>query len=138
MNSSGVRCIHLDAVGGVAGDMFVAALLDAFPGLAPRVLADARAVLPEGVGTPFLRAGLSGGLAVWRFGLEGGHSHSHTHSAHPSLALIAGLDPATQASPAVLVEALDPRVEPGDEGAGCRGLRSPPRRARGRESVRNG
>lgn len=119
MTSSGVRRIHLDAVGGVAGDMFVAALLDAFPGLAPRVLADARAVLPEGVGTPFLRAGLSGGLAVRRFGLEGGHSHSHshTHSAHPSLALLAGLDPATQTSPAVLVEALGPRVEPGEEGA---------------------
>ncbi|MPT21583.1 MAG: DUF111 family protein, partial [Starkeya sp.] len=109
--------------------MFVAALLDAFPGLAPRVLADARAVLPEGVGEPFLRVGLSGGLAVRRFGLEGAtdarhvhshaddHSHSHTHSAHPSLALLAGLDPATQTSPAVLVEALGPRVEPVDEGA---------------------
>ncbi|MDQ0304291.1 LarC family nickel insertion protein [Ancylobacter polymorphus] len=119
MTSGGVRRIHLDAVGGVAGDMFVAALLDAFPGLAPRVLADARAVLPEGVGTPFLRAGLSGGLAVRRFGLEGGHSHSHshTHSAHPSLALMAGLDPATQTSPAGLVEALGPQIKPGDEGA---------------------
>lgn len=82
MTSSGVRRIHLDAVGGVAGDMFVAALLDAFPDLAPRVLADARAVLPEGVGEPFLREGLSGGLAVRRFGLEGAtdalHAHSHT------------------------------------------------------------
>lgn len=117
MTSSGVRRIHLDAVGGVAGDMFVAALLDAFPDLAPRVLADARAVLPEGAGEPFLREGLSGGLAVRRFGLEGGHSHSHTHSAHPSLALMAEIDPATQTSPAVLVEALGPRVEPGDEGA---------------------
>ena len=40
--------IHLDAVGGIAGDMFVAALLDAFPDIRPRVLADARAVLPSG------------------------------------------------------------------------------------------
>ena len=38
--------VHLDAVGGVAGDMFVAALLDALPGLRPRVFEDLAAVLP--------------------------------------------------------------------------------------------
>ena len=31
------RVIHLDAVGGIAGDMFVAALLDAVPALTDRV-----------------------------------------------------------------------------------------------------
>ncbi|SCW89436.1 LarC family nickel insertion protein [Ancylobacter rudongensis] len=116
-----MRRIHLDAVGGVAGDMFVAALLDAFPDLAPRVLADARAVLPEEAGTPVLRAGLSGGIAVRRFGLKGehahthahSHSHSHTHDAHPPSVL----DPATQASTGVGAEGLGPRVEPGDEHA---------------------
>ncbi|MDR1710254.1 MAG: LarC family nickel insertion protein [Propionibacteriaceae bacterium] len=41
--------IHLDAVGGVAGDMFAAALLDAFPEHRERALADAQAVLPAGV-----------------------------------------------------------------------------------------
>jgi uncharacterized protein (TIGR00299 family) protein len=35
---------HLDAVGGVAGDMFIAAVLDAFPELAPGTLAAIRAV----------------------------------------------------------------------------------------------
>ncbi|RTL88542.1 LarC family nickel insertion protein [Ancylobacter aquaticus] len=110
--------------------MFVAALLDAFPGLTPRVLADAGAVLPEGAGTPVLREGLSGGIAARRFGLEGedahahAHSHSHTHNAHPPSALMAGLDPATQTSAAVLVEALVPRVEPGDEG-GCEHAHAP-------------
>lgn len=114
-----MRRIHLDAVGGVAGDMFVAALLDAFPGLTPRVLADAGAVLPEGAGTPVLREGLSGGIAVRRFGLEGedahthAHSHSHTHDAHPPSVL----DPATQASTGAMAAELAPRVEPGDEGA---------------------
>lgn len=43
-----MRHIHLDAVGGIAGDMFVAALLDAFPDLRDRVLADAAAALPDG------------------------------------------------------------------------------------------
>jgi hypothetical protein len=63
------RHIHLDAVGGVAGDMFVAALLDALPDLRPRVFADLAAVAPPHVGAPVLTAGLSGGLAVLRFGL---------------------------------------------------------------------
>ncbi|MDQ0346548.1 LarC family nickel insertion protein [Ancylobacter vacuolatus] len=113
-----MRRIHLDAVGGVAGDMFVAALLDALPDLALQVMAEARAVLPEGAGAPFLAQGLSGAIAVRRFGLEGAHalSHSHTHNTHPPSALMAGLDPATQASATVLGEALGPRVEPGDEG----------------------
>ena len=45
------RRIHLDAVGGVAGDMFVAALLDAHPDKANGVLAAVRATgLPQSVG----------------------------------------------------------------------------------------
>ena len=44
------RRIHLDAVGGVAGDMFVAALLDAHPGEAVGTLAAIRAAgLPQSV-----------------------------------------------------------------------------------------
>ena len=34
--------IHLDPVGGVAGDMFVAALLDSFPALSEMVIATMR------------------------------------------------------------------------------------------------
>ena len=37
---SGPAHIHIEAVGGMAGDMFVAAMLDAFPQLAERVFAD--------------------------------------------------------------------------------------------------
>jgi len=70
-----VRLIHLDAVGGVAGDMFVAAMLDAFPDLKAPVLADARAVLPAGAGEPVLEEGSSGGVRVLRFGLKGGGEH---------------------------------------------------------------
>src|SRR5579875_3279618 len=61
--------IQLDAAGGIAGDMFVAAMLDAMPDLRARVLADAAAVLPSGAGTPRLESGMSGGLRCLRFRL---------------------------------------------------------------------
>jgi len=38
--------LHLDPVGGVAGDMFIAALLDAFPGLSEGAASAAQAVAP--------------------------------------------------------------------------------------------
>lgn len=61
--------IHLDTVGGIAGDMFTAAVLDALPQLCERVFADLAAVLPTDCGTPHLSEGVSGGLAVRRFAL---------------------------------------------------------------------
>ncbi|MTJ83198.1 MAG: LarC family nickel insertion protein [Telmatospirillum sp.] len=72
------RYIHLDAVGGMAGDMFVAAILDAIPSLRPRVLDDVEAVLPSGCGTPELSPGSSAGLAVLRFGLTAAEPHGTT------------------------------------------------------------
>ena len=46
--------IHLDAVGGVAGDMFIAAMLDAFPDLRDRMLAAIRSAgLPTDVHVGF-------------------------------------------------------------------------------------
>lgn len=90
MTAGGARRIHLDPVGGVAGDMFVAALVDAFPELRQRVLDDCRAVLPEGAGEPFLTEGESGAVRALRFGLapatgsghehEHGHHHAHAHA----------------------------------------------------------
>ncbi|WP_108662093.1 LarC family nickel insertion protein [Acuticoccus kandeliae] len=71
--------IHLDAVGGAAGDMFVAALIAARPDLEDRVFADCAAVLPAGY-RPVLETGVSGGLAVHRFRLdEPAHAHGHHH-----------------------------------------------------------
>ncbi len=64
------RRIHLDAIGGAAGDMFVAAMLDAWPDLVEAVLADVRAVLPEGAGRPVLAAVRNGGLAGKGFRLD--------------------------------------------------------------------
>lgn len=62
--------VHLDAIGGIAGDMFVAAMLAARPDLEPRVMDDCVAVLPAGC-LPRLSDGRSGGLAVRRFGMDG-------------------------------------------------------------------
>ena len=85
-----MRHIHLDAVGGIAGDMFVAALLDAFPDLRPRVLADAAAALPEGYeGAP--RETRSGILRALGFGLAGeprAHQRDH-HDAGTFLDMVA-------------------------------------------------
>jgi uncharacterized protein (TIGR00299 family) protein len=67
--ASARRHVHLDTVGGVAGDMFVAAMLDALPELEARVRADLRAALPAAAGRVELTAGTSGGLAVRRFAL---------------------------------------------------------------------
>jgi len=61
--------IHLDAAGGLAGDMFAAAMLDALPDLRPRVFADLTAAIPAHCGQAKLSEGLSGGVAARRFTL---------------------------------------------------------------------
>ncbi len=61
--------IHLDLVGGLAGDMFVAALVDAFPALAAPVLAELAAVQPRGGPAPGFRVTSTGGLRAQGFGL---------------------------------------------------------------------
>lgn len=73
--------IHLDAVGGIAGDMFVAALLGAFPDLRDRVLADAGAVLPAGYACQLTEArnGILRGLGFGLVGKASGHGHDHHH-----------------------------------------------------------
>src|SRR5512143_1821502 len=73
--------IHLDPVGGVAGDMFVAALLDAWPELAealPGVLAAAG--LPASVSIeclPWSDRGLQG-KRYQVIDTAGEHAHAHT------------------------------------------------------------
>ncbi len=81
--SAASLAIHLDLVGGIAGDMFVAALVDALPALAAPVMAELAAVQPAGEPGPAFVAALSGGLRAQRFGLtarsHGHHDHGHDH-----------------------------------------------------------
>jgi hypothetical protein len=61
--------IHLDLVGGLAGDMFVAAMIDALPALKASVLSELAAVQPAGEPGPGFREASSGGLRAQCFGL---------------------------------------------------------------------
>jgi uncharacterized protein (TIGR00299 family) protein len=79
--------IRLDAVGGVAGDMFVAAMVDALPDLRGRVEGDAGAVLPAGTGTPVFEPGTSAGLHCLRFRLSApaDGQHHRVHAGFPDM-----------------------------------------------------
>lgn len=61
--------VHLDPVGGAAGDMFIAAMLHMRPDLIDRVLADVAAVLPQEVGHAELSDYMASGIQSRRFEL---------------------------------------------------------------------
>ncbi len=71
-----MKHIHLDPLGGIAGDMFIAALLDAFPHLAERAIAAAECVASV---TCALHTYRDHALAGHRFAVE---DHTHTHHHH--------------------------------------------------------
>jgi hypothetical protein len=61
--------IHLDLLGGLAGDMFVAAMVDALPALGPRVIAELEDVRPAGAAAAQYSEATTGGLRARRFGI---------------------------------------------------------------------
>ena len=80
--------IHLDAVGGIAGDMFVAAVVDALPALEAPVLQAVAAVKPADRALPAFSAAASGALAARRFGCATPYAHArdaHAGAAYPAL-----------------------------------------------------
>ena len=99
--------IRLDAVGGIAGDMFAAAMVDALPDLRARVLADSAAVLPHGTGTPVFTPGTSAGVHCLRFGLSApvGDHHHHHHHAHAGFRDMVGRIEAAPLSPGTAAHA---------------------------------
>lgn len=66
-----VRHIHLQPVGGIAGDMFVAAVLDAFPEFRDPVLRDVAAVLPAEAGDARIQRVSRQGIGAAHFSLAG-------------------------------------------------------------------
>ena len=89
LHTNAVTAIHLDAVGGIAGDMFVASLCDGLPCLIPAVNQAIDTVRPAGVETQleeFTDGILIGKKFVVtqfsRTAREHEHEHEHHHHSH--------------------------------------------------------
>ena len=91
--------IHLDPVGGIAGDMFVAALCDALPALEPIVLAATTAVRPRDLPPPVFAAATSGGFRARRFGLVRARAAMHAKHGSAYVELRARIDAAPLSAP---------------------------------------
>ncbi|MAQ85469.1 MAG: hypothetical protein CMH12_19775 [Maritimibacter sp.] len=83
------RHVHLTPLGGLAGDMFAAAMLSAFPDMRDGVLAAVAAVLPADHPGAALMSVVSGGLSAHRFEVAAHPARAPMH--YPDLdAMIAG------------------------------------------------
>ncbi|MCU4674189.1 LarC family nickel insertion protein [Catenovulum sp. 2E275] len=96
MKLNKVDLLHLDVAGGIAGDMFIAACLDAFPELADGVKHMAEHLLPQSAGTITFFRDVNAGISCQRVELKSAteqdnhhscdhanevhqHNHGHTH-----------------------------------------------------------
>jgi len=80
---SDLGLLHLDVAGGIAGDMFIAACLDAFPELAEGLQALADHLLPQEAGQLTLFRDVNAGISCQRVELkQPEHKHHHAADAH--------------------------------------------------------
>jgi uncharacterized protein (TIGR00299 family) protein len=106
--------LHLDPVGGLAGDMFVAALIDTWPHLEAEVLTAVDAIAIEEVDVAVLDHN-DGVLTGRRFVVtksgrtdaDHDHDHDHNHHHHRSFASIRDLIGSADLTPGVAERALD-------------------------------
>ena len=91
--------IHLDLIGGLAGDMFVAAMIDALPGLEPLVQAELAKVRPDGGALPRFTQTTRGGLRARRIELDTSAHEDHVHSGTPYVTLRARIADARLSAP---------------------------------------
>ncbi len=112
MSGQGLH-IHLDPVGGAAGDMFIAAMLHALPDLTDRVMADVAAVLPPAVGQARLSDHMASGITARRFdlvltsdGSAARHGQDTTYSGMRALLEAADLSPGTRDSACAILHRI--------------------------------
>ncbi|MGR5177460.1 LarC family nickel insertion protein [Vibrio mediterranei] len=74
--------IHLDLVGGIAGDMFTAAILDALPELKRPLFTALEIVKKQTQAKYWVEDAMDKGLSGKRFFVEADHEHSSEHQPH--------------------------------------------------------
>ena len=110
--------IHLDLVGGLSGDMFIAAMIDALPALAAPVLADLEAVRSAADDIPEFVEGSSGGLRARRFGLASAtRPGGYSRPSHRQISIVGG---AGREPPGTTYASLRSRLEAAPLGAATR------------------